>query len=96
MEAAWSIGRRPTTQRSTRRRDIGERVRQAFVPDPLADLDLALAGDTAGIVQEAESAIASLNAGARPLMAPLARLLLRSESIAWSKIEGIGQRSAIR
>jgi Fic family protein len=62
---------------------------QAFVPDPLTDLDLALAGDTAGIVSEAEAAIASLNAGAQPLMAPLARLLLRSESIASSKIEGM-------
>ena len=62
---------------------------QAFVPDPLGDLDLALAGDTAGIVSEAEAAIASLNAGAQPLMAPLARLLLRSESIASSKIEGM-------
>ena len=59
------------------------------MPDPLAGLDLALAGDTAGIVSEAEAAIASLNAGAQPLMAPLARLLLRSESVASSKIEGM-------
>lgn len=62
---------------------------RAFVPDPLIDLDLVLAGDTAGIVSEAEAAIASLNSGAQPLMAPLARLLLRSESIASSKIEGM-------
>jgi Fic family protein len=62
---------------------------QAFVPDALNDLNLSLAGDTAGIVSEAEAAIASLNAGAQPLMAPLARLLLRSESIASSKIEGM-------
>jgi Fic family protein len=62
---------------------------RAFVPDPLIDLDLVLAGDTAGIVSEAEAAIASLNSGAQPLMAPLARLLLRSESVASSKIEGM-------
>ena len=62
---------------------------RAFVPDPLIDLDLVLAGETAGIVSEAEAAIASLNSGAQPLMAPLARLLLRSESIASSKIEGM-------
>lgn len=62
---------------------------RAFVPDPLTALGLVLAGDTAGIVSEAEAAIASLNAGAQPLMTPLARLLLRSESVASSKIEGM-------
>ena len=62
---------------------------QAFVPDPLAGVDVVLAGETAGIVSEAEAAIASLNAGAQPFLAPLARLLLRSESVASSKIEGM-------
>jgi Fic family protein len=62
---------------------------QAFVPDPLAGVAVVLAGETAGIVSEAEAAIASLNAGAQPFIAPLARLLLRSESVASSKIEGM-------
>jgi Fic family protein len=44
---------------------------------------------TAGAISEAESAIIELNAVARPALAPLARLLLRTESIASSKVEGL-------
>jgi len=62
---------------------------EAFVPDPLADRSLSLDGVLAGLVSEAESAIAALNDVARPALAPLARLLLRTESIASSKIEGM-------
>ncbi len=43
----------------------------------------------AGVVSDAEAAIQQLNATARPALAPLARLLLRTESIASSKVEGI-------
>jgi len=41
------------------------------------------------MVSEAEAAVRDLNAAARPALAPLARLLLRSESIASSKVEGM-------
>jgi Fic family protein len=42
-----------------------------------------------GVVSEAEAAIRELNASARPALAPFARLLLRTESIASSKVEGM-------
>lgn len=62
---------------------------RAFIPARLADLELALDAETAGAVSHAESAIASLNAQAHPALAPLAHLLLRTESIASSKVEGL-------
>ena len=61
----------------------------AFVPDPVAEFVGPLSSDTAATVSEAEAAIHALNARARPALAPLARLLLRTESIASSKIEGM-------
>lgn len=60
-----------------------------YIPEPLAALDLSLTGDTASIVSDAERAISVLNARARPELGPLARLLLRTESIASSKVEGL-------
>lgn len=62
---------------------------EAFVPDPLGDLDLRIDGDLAGLISEAEAKIAALNQSAFPALAPLARLLLRTESIASSKVEGM-------
>jgi Fic family protein len=62
---------------------------EAYIPSPLADMALLLEARTAGVVSDAESAIRDLNAAARPTLAPLARLLLRTESIASSKVEGI-------
>ncbi len=62
---------------------------RAFVPDPLSRVPLSLEASVAGIVSEAETAIQSLNAEAHPALAPLARLLLRTESIASSKVEGM-------
>jgi len=62
---------------------------QAFIPNPLAELGLHLSGTLAGVVSDAEDAVRSLNAAARPALAPLARLLLRTESIASSKVEGM-------
>ena len=62
----------------------------AFLPDRLASLPADLVPLTvAGTVSDAEHAIAQLNAIARPALAPLARLLLRTESIASSKVEGM-------
>jgi Fic family protein len=62
---------------------------QAFVPDSVANVDVYLPGDVAGVVSDAEAAVRSLNARARPALQPLARLLLRTESIASSKVEGL-------
>lgn len=61
----------------------------AFVPVRLAELPLNLEATIAGVVSEAEAAIRHLNESARPALAPLARLLLRTESMASSKIEGL-------
>ena len=61
----------------------------AFLPEPIAGLDVALPGGVAGVVSDAEKAIADLNRAAGPELIPLARLLLRTESIASSKVEGM-------
>jgi Fic family protein len=62
---------------------------EAFIPEPLSALPLTLTAEVAGVVSEAEAAIRALNDVARPALAPLARLLLRTESIASSKVEGM-------
>jgi len=61
----------------------------AFVPDSLSELRVTLDGAVAGLVSEAEQAIRSLNGEGVPALAPFARLLLRTESIASSKVEGM-------
>ena len=61
----------------------------AFIPEPLGGEDIVLPGDVAGVVSDAEKAIADLNRAAGPELMPLARLLLRTESIASSKVEGM-------
>lgn len=62
---------------------------EAFVPDGVGGINLVLPGALAGVVSDAEAAVRSLNASAAPALAPLARLLLRTESIASSKVEGL-------
>ena len=64
-------------------------VYQAFVPDRLTDIELALDAGVAGIISDAEGAIRELNFRSPPALAPLARLLLRTESISSSKVEGL-------
>ena len=61
----------------------------AFLPDKLMGRPLALDAGIAGIVSEAESAIRQLNQTGGRAHAPLARLLLRTEAIASSKVEGM-------
>lgn len=61
----------------------------AFVPEPVTNVDVVIPGDVAGVVSDAEKAIADLNRAAGPELMPLARLLLRTESIASSKVEGL-------
>jgi Fic family protein len=70
----------------------------AFVPDLVTGIGVELPGEVAGVVSEAEKAIADLNSGAGPELGPLARLLLRTESIASSKVEGlqVGTRNLAR
>ncbi len=61
----------------------------AFIPDRLTGLSLRLSGTTAGVISEAEAAIRTLNEGAHPALDAFQRLLLRTESIASSKVEGL-------
>jgi Fic family protein len=62
---------------------------QAFIPDALGGVELALPVEVVGMVSEAEAAVRGLNDRAQPALVPLARLLLRTESIASSKVEGL-------
>ena len=62
---------------------------EAFVPDAIAGFAEPLSTEVAAAVSDAETAIHALNARARPGLTPLARLLLRTESIASSKVEGM-------
>jgi Fic family protein len=72
----------------------------AYVPDLLLDRKFRFTSDVAADVSEAELAIARLNesAGALQSTEALARLLLRAESVASSKIEGleVGGRRLLR
>ena len=62
---------------------------ESFIPAGLTSFDEAFPADLTGVVSDAESAVHELNSHARPTLAPLARLLLRTESIASSKVEGM-------
>lgn len=63
----------------------------AYLPDPLIGRRFVLEGDVAADVADAEAAIARLNAEATALVdtEALARILLRAESVASSRIEGL-------
>jgi Fic family protein len=61
----------------------------AFLVDGLSDFNPSITAELAGVVSGAEAAIGSLNDRARPALRPLVRLLLRTESIASSKVEGL-------
>ncbi|MGH2442939.1 MAG: Fic family protein [Chloroflexota bacterium] len=73
---------------------------ETYIPDALIDRPFIFNADVAADVAEAERAIVVLNAEASVLAAgeALARLLLRSESVASSKIEGlfVGGRRLMR
>ncbi len=72
----------------------------AYVPDRLLGRAFVLAGDVAADIADAEAAIARLNSEAMALAdtEALARILLRAESVASSRIEGleIGARRLLR
>jgi Fic family protein len=61
----------------------------SFIPDELGSPAVSLPAEVAGLAAEADAAIRALNSAAQPALAPLARLLLRTESIASSKVEGL-------
>jgi Fic family protein len=64
---------------------------EAYLPDPLARLPVNLPADVAADVSDAERAVQSLNANGPELasLEALAHLLLRAESVASSRIEGL-------
>lgn len=64
---------------------------QAFVPAPIADWDIELRADAVAAVAEATSAVAHLNESPPKLesLEALATQLLRAESLASSRIEGL-------
>ncbi len=82
------------------RRDRQGCTYEAYVPDLLVGRSITLNGDVAADVADAEAAIAKLNVTATTLVdsEALARLLLRAEAVASSRIEGfeIGPRRLIR
>ncbi|MGI8775310.1 MAG: Fic family protein [Actinomycetota bacterium] len=82
---AWSA-RPELTQAPPRYRRACEY--EVFLPEPLEADAYDLPGELASVVSEAEVAISQLNHFA-PRLAPLARLLLRTESVASSKVEGL-------
>lgn len=62
---------------------------EAFIPTELASLELRLDARLAGLVSEAEHAVRQLNDEGGAALGPVSRLLLRTESIASSKVEGM-------
>ena len=73
---------------------------EVYLPDPLAGRTFSLDGDVAADVSDAEAALLRLNTSGSALAGAeaLARLLLRAESVASSRIEGlvIGGRRLLR
>ena len=73
---------------------------EAYLPDPLLKREMNLTGEVAADVADAETAIARLDKGATALAdtEALARLLLRAECVASSRIEGleVGPRRVLR
>lgn len=64
---------------------------EAYVPDPLVGRRITLEGEVAADIADAETAIARLNVQASALVdtEALARILLRAEAVASSRIEGL-------
>jgi Fic family protein len=82
------------------RRDTRSCEYEAYVPDPLIGRRFVLEGDVAADVADAEAAITRLNAEAIGMVntEALARILLRAEAVASSRIEGleVGARRLLR
>jgi Fic family protein len=82
---------RPAATSGLSRRDRAGCEYEAYVPDLLSGRPLALSGWTLADVAEAEREVARLNRSSKVLAGSeaMARLLLRAESVASSKIEGL-------
>jgi Fic family protein len=78
----------PGAQTTAERR--GAKYR-AFVPDPIAELNLLLPGEVASALETASTTVRELNAAPLKLVSleAIARHLLREESLASSRIEGL-------
>ncbi len=82
------------------RRERKPCIYEAYVPDPVMGREIMLDSDVAADITDAETAMVRLEAEATALVdtEALARILLRAESIASSRIEGleVGARRLLR
>lgn len=82
------------------RRDMRSCDYEAYIPDPLIGRTFTFDGDVAADVADAQDAISRMNVEATALVdtEALARILLRAEAVASSRIEGleIGARRLLR
>ena len=87
VELTWL----PSAASGLPRRDRRGCEYEAYVPDRLAGREISLSGSTAADVVDAERAVERLNQETRSLAdsEAVARLLLRAEAVASSKIEGL-------
>ena len=81
----------PSADSGLPRRDRRGCEYEAYVPDPLSGRGISLSGATAADVADAERAVERLNRETRSLVdsEAAARLLLRAEAVASSRIEGL-------
>jgi Fic family protein len=87
IKLSWT----PSPTSGLSRRDRRGCDYEAYVPDPIAGRPISLSGETAADVADAELAVERLNREASGLAdsEAVARLLLRAEAVASSKIEGL-------
>ena len=82
------------------RKDTRSCAYEAYVPDPLIGRQFVFEGDVAADIADAEAAISRMNAEATAPVdtEALARILLRAEAVASSRIEGleVGARRLLR
>ncbi len=82
------------------RRDRGGGSYQTYLPDPLSGWNLSLPGDLAADVADTEAAVRDLNMSGNmhTSLEGVARVLLRAEAVASSRIEGLaaGPRRLLR
>ena len=90
MPAATSESRpwRQQQRAGTRDDRMLEQI-EVTIPSRIAHLDLAIPGEIAEALDTAARAVASLDAAQGPVLSALSGLLLRTESVASSKIENI-------
>lgn len=86
IERIWT----PTSTYGRSRKDSKPFSYAAFLPDPIADLNPVLPASLTAKLEEATRAAIELDASPEVIeLEPVARLLLRAESVASSRIEGL-------